>query len=68
LLVDFKSDRPPPAQADAVAPTYLRQMAAYAAVLRAIYPEKAIRAALLWTDGPRLMPLPDALLAAHNPV
>jgi ATP-dependent helicase/nuclease subunit A len=37
-------------------------MAAYRALLRTLYPKKAVRTALLWTDGPRLMPLPDKLL------
>jgi ATP-dependent helicase/nuclease subunit A len=68
LVVDFKTDRPPPAEAAAVAPIYLRQMAAYVAALRVIYPGKAVRAALLWTDGPRLMPLPEPLLARHSPL
>lgn len=67
LVVDFKTDRPPPARADQVAVIYLRQMAAYVAALRLIYPTKTVRAALLWTDEPRLMPLPDALLRQHRP-
>jgi ATP-dependent helicase/nuclease subunit A len=68
MVVDFKTDRPPPNSAETVAPVYLRQMAAYVAALRAVYPGKAVRAALLWTDAPRLMPLPEALLAGHSPV
>jgi ATP-dependent helicase/nuclease subunit A len=44
-------------------------MAAYRAALRAIYPEKAVRCALLWTDGPTLMPVPDSLMdGAATPV
>src|SRR3546814_9389423 len=35
LMVDYKSNRPPPATAERVAPVYLRQMAAYRARLRA---------------------------------
>ena len=38
-------------------------MAAYAAVLRALYPHHAVEAALLWTDGPSLMAIPADLLA-----
>ena len=34
---------------------YLDQLAAYVAAIQAIYPKKRVRAALLWTDGPRLM-------------
>ena len=43
-------------------PGYVLQMAIYAAVLAEIYPGRAIEAALLWTDGPRLMPVPERLM------
>ncbi len=62
LIVDFKTNRPPPQTIEKVAGLYLRQMAAYRAALREIYPGRDVRTALLWTDGPRLMPLPDNLL------
>jgi ATP-dependent helicase/nuclease subunit A len=62
LIVDFKSLRPPPATEAEVAPIYLRQMALYRAALAQIYPGREIRCALLWTEGPRLMPIsPDSL-------
>ncbi|MGE0747654.1 MAG: double-strand break repair helicase AddA [Rhodospirillales bacterium] len=67
LLVDYKTNRPPPAAVDGVPALYLRQMAAYRALLKDIYPGKSIVCAILWTDGPRLMALPDGLLAAHAP-
>lgn len=63
LIVDFKTDRPPPETAGQVGKTYLQQMAAYASVLEQAYPNHKIRAALVWTDGPRLMELPSDLLA-----
>ena len=62
LIVDFKTDRPPPKQANAVGLAYLTQMAAYAAVLKEAYPGREIRCALVWTDGPKLMDLPADLL------
>ena len=48
LIVDFKSDREPPAEPDQVPVAYLRQMAAYRALLRRIYPgrRRALRAAV----------------------
>jgi ATP-dependent helicase/nuclease subunit A len=64
LIVDYKTDRPPPATPEGVDSLYVEQMAAYRALLRAIYPERRVRAALLWTDGPRLMELPDDMLDA----
>ncbi|GGE44756.1 double-strand break repair helicase AddA [Marinicauda pacifica] len=62
LIIDYKTNRPPPAQPEDVAPVYLGQMAAYRALLKALHPGKPVHCALLWTDGPRLMALPDALL------
>ena len=67
LVVDFKTNRPPPADASGVSAVYLRQMATYRALLSQIYPDRAVHAALVWTDGPRLMALADSLLDAHAP-
>jgi len=64
LVADFKTDRPPPADPNAVDEAYLRQMAAYKNVLQAAYPDRPVRCALVWTDGPNLMVLPDDLLLA----
>ncbi|MEL6286954.1 MAG: PD-(D/E)XK nuclease family protein, partial [Pseudomonadota bacterium] len=64
LVADFKTDRPPPADPNAVDEAYLRQMAAYKNVLQAAYPDRPVRCALVWTDGPHLMVLPDDLLLA----
>lgn len=55
LIVDYKTNRPPPATASEVAPAYIEQLAAYRAALERIYPGKRVRTALLWTDGPTLM-------------
>lgn len=66
-VIDYKTNRPPPETVDKVAPIYLRQMAAYRAVLSRIWPKRAVRCALLWTDGPTLMALPDALLDPWSP-
>jgi len=67
LVVDFKTNRPPPAAPDAVPPLYLRQMAAYRAVLRQAFPGRAIDSVLVWTYGARAMVLPDDLLDRHEP-
>ncbi|HXZ00806.1 MAG TPA: double-strand break repair helicase AddA [Stellaceae bacterium] len=67
MIVDYKTLRPPPrAEAEVPAP-YLDQLAAYRAAMAAIYPGRAIRCALLWTEGPRLMPVSAALLDRHAP-
>jgi ATP-dependent helicase/nuclease subunit A len=67
LLIDYKTNRTPPATSAEVPAAYLRQMAAYRALLQAIYPTRAVRCALLWTEGPRLMALDDAALAPYQP-
>ena len=62
LVVDFKTNRPPPDDVGQVPAAYLRQLAAYAHVLHGIYPSRTIECALLWTDVPRLMPVPQSML------
>jgi ATP-dependent helicase/nuclease subunit A len=67
LVIDFKTLRPPPATEAEVAPLYLRQLALYRAALGQIYPRHQIRCALLWTEGPRLMPISPERLAGCPP-
>ncbi len=55
LIVDYKTNRPPPHNVEDVPAIYRAQMKAYADTLQVIYPAKIIRCALLWTDGARLM-------------
>ncbi len=63
LVVDYKTNRPAPATLEAADPAYRIQMAVYAAVLAEIFPGRRIDAALVWTDGPRLMPVPENIMA-----
>ena len=67
LVVDYKTNRPPPAGLDQVPEIYLRQMATYRAMLQKIYPDRPIACALIWTDGARLMALPEAALDTAAP-
>lgn len=62
LIVDYKTNRPPPVQVEELAPVYVMQMAAYRGLLAALLPGRPVRAALLWTDGPRLMEIPSTLM------
>jgi ATP-dependent helicase/nuclease subunit A len=64
LVVDFKTNRPSPDRIEDADPAYLRQMALYVAVLRAIFPGRRVEAALVWTDGPKLMPIGENIVAA----
>jgi ATP-dependent helicase/nuclease subunit A len=46
-------------------PKYVEQLALYRAVLKKLYPDKSVRAALVWTEVPDLMELSvEALDAA----
>jgi ATP-dependent helicase/nuclease subunit A len=65
LVVDFKTLRPPPATEAEVAPLYLRQLALYRSALGRVFPGRQIRCALLWTEGPRLMPISPERLAEY---
>ena len=62
LVLDYKTNRPPPSTPDEVAPAYVAQLAAYRLALRRVFPERALRAAIVWTDGPKLMEIPSNLL------
>ena len=78
-VVDFKSRRAAPpgeltgnlngdSAGDSTMPMpYLAQMADYRAVLRAIFPDREIRCALLFTDGPALVWLADSALDSYAP-
>jgi ATP-dependent helicase/nuclease subunit A len=67
LVVDFKTNRRAPADLASAPPSHLKQMAAYAAALAEIFPGRRIEAALLYTAGPVLLPLPEAMLEALKP-
>jgi ATP-dependent helicase/nuclease subunit A len=62
LVADFKTNRRPPARVDDTPVMYLRQMASYRSVLRAIFPDRPVRCALIWTREARVAMLPDELL------
>jgi ATP-dependent helicase/nuclease subunit A len=66
-ILDYKTDRRPPASAEAAPVSYLRQMAAYRAVVRAALPGRAVRCVLVWTVGAVVMELPATLLDRYEP-
>jgi len=67
LVVDFKTGRRAPADLAAAPLHHLRQMAAYAAALRIVFPGRRVEAALLYTAGPTLIELPEPVLEANKP-
>jgi ATP-dependent helicase/nuclease subunit A len=71
LIVDFKTNHVAPATAAEAPAAYVGQLALYRAVLRKLYPQLPVRAALLWTETPELMEisatvLDAALLSRHG--
>ena len=64
LIADYKTNRNPPRTVEAAPPAYVDQLALYRALLRRIYPHRAVRAALIWTEIPDLMEIPAAMLDA----
>jgi ATP-dependent helicase/nuclease subunit A len=64
LIADFKTNREPPRRIEDVPDAYVRQLALYRAVLAQLYPGKAIRCALVWTETADLMELSGEALDA----
>ena len=67
LVADFKTNRRPPGRVEDTPAMYLQQMASYRAVLRAIFPGRAVQCALIWTREARVAMLPDEMLDIHEP-
>jgi ATP-dependent helicase/nuclease subunit A len=65
LILDYKTNRPPPAREADVPAVYLAQMALYRAAAAKIFPGRRIVCGLLFTDGPRLLQLSDVVLDAQ---
>jgi ATP-dependent helicase/nuclease subunit A len=65
LIVDFKTNHAPPKAAAEAPQAYIRQLALYRAVLSQLYPQHAVRAALLWTETADLMEISASALDAE---
>jgi ATP-dependent helicase/nuclease subunit A len=63
LIADYKSDRRVPDGLGEVEP-YVAQLGLYRVVLSLLYPGRKVRAALILTEGPRLIELPEAAMEA----
>ena len=64
LIVDYKTNRPAPDRLEDVDLAYIIQLAVYAEVLKGAWPGRAVEAALVWTDGPKLTHVPAEAMAA----
>jgi ATP-dependent helicase/nuclease subunit A len=64
-IVDYKTNHNPPRRLVEAPPAYIRQLALYRGVLANLYPDRPIRAALLWTESLELMEISGAALDAE---
>lgn len=62
LIVDYKTNRPPPRDIAGVPDGYIAQLALYRELLKPLYPNRKIEAALLFTEGPYLVKLSDTVM------
>ena len=62
LIVDYKTNRPPPRTAAEVPRAYVLQLAGYRMAVQRVFGPVPVRAALLWTEGPGIMELPAEVL------
>jgi ATP-dependent helicase/nuclease subunit A len=62
LIGDFKTNCPAPRRIEEIPSSYVRQLALYRAILARLYPDRPLRAALIWTEVPDLMELSAEVL------
>ena len=67
IIADYKTLRPVPKSPGEVPESYLNQMAAYRAIMEKIYPEREVSCVIVWTDIPKVMEIPNALLDPWAP-
>jgi len=65
LIVDFKTNRPPPAHESQVPEVYLAQMALYREGAKKLFSGRRVVCGLVFTDGPKLLQLSDVVLDAQ---
>ncbi|THK38693.1 double-strand break repair helicase AddA [Ensifer sp. MPMI2T] len=61
-IADFKTNREVPVSPAEVPPVYRTQLAIYRELLKPLYPGRRFRCALIFTEGPAIQVLPDAML------
>lgn len=64
LIIDYKTNRPAPSHMAQVPRAYVAQLALYARLIKPLYPEKRVTAALLFTETPVLIELGSEELEA----
>ena len=62
MILDYKTNLQIPDHAGNIQQAYLVQLALYRELVRQIYPARETVCALMWTQAPELMIVPDGLL------
>ena len=62
IIIDYKTNRSPPAEIADVPAAYISQLALYQLLVGRIYPDRAVKSALLWCEVPQLMFIPQSML------
>jgi ATP-dependent helicase/nuclease subunit A len=63
-VADFKTTQWPPTDVETIPREHLGQLAVYTALLRGLYPDRPLRAFLVYTGGPQVFEVPPAALHA----
>ncbi len=64
IVADYKTARPAPQRLEDVPEEYVRQLAVYVRAMETLWPGRPVRTALVWTATPKLMWIPQEMLAA----
>jgi len=62
LIADYKTNAEPPQRIEDAPAAYIRQLALYRAVLSSLYPDRTVRALLVWTYTADSMEVPAAAM------
>ena len=63
VILDYKTNRMPPADAEDVALPHRAQLAIYREILMPLYPGREVECILVYTESARVMSLPPELLS-----
>ncbi|KZL27160.1 double-strand break repair helicase AddA [Pseudovibrio sp. WM33] len=66
IILDFKTNAYVPRSMHDVSETYVAQLAVYRKLLSELYPDRRIRALLLYTSGPHLVEIPVELMKSFK--
>ncbi|SFJ98903.1 DNA helicase/exodeoxyribonuclease V, subunit A [Pseudovibrio ascidiaceicola] len=66
IILDFKTNAYVPRSVHDVSETYVAQLAVYRKLLSELYPDRRIRALLLYTSGPHLVEIPVELMKSFK--